>query len=87
MDNKQYSIDMFKAAREEIYFLMSKDNFARFRKSKFFEQLLTDVQAYEASIVDQSAVETANRRLSEQNKNDFGNTFDEEFHNKRNTKT
>lgn len=55
---------MFDAARDELYFLMSKDNFARFKKSEYFRQLLLNVQNYKKDIVDKEKVEKVTRRLS-----------------------
>ncbi len=60
---------MFDEAKDEIYFLMSKDNFARFKKSKYFKQLQSDVQVYDSQLVDTDEVEVVTRRLSEKDKN------------------
>eukprot|EP00948_MAST-09A_sp_MAST-9A-sp1_P001535 g1535.t1 len=84
---EEFNRDMFKGAREEIYFLMSKDNFARFRASKSFAKLLGDVQAYSTRVVNEKQVEDANRRLSgaadENEKQKYMQTFDKEFREKR----
>ena len=40
------SFDMFDAAQEEIYKLMESDNFARFKKSDRFDELMNTVNPY-----------------------------------------
>ncbi len=39
-------IDLFTEAREEIYKLMERDNFRRFKKSKYFQEVLDAVHPY-----------------------------------------
>ena len=37
--------DMFQPAKEEIYKLMDKDNFPRFKSSALFKELMASIQA------------------------------------------
>lgn len=40
------SLDIFNTAQSEIYHLMNRDNFSRFRSSDIFKLLLQELQAY-----------------------------------------
>ncbi len=42
-----YSSSLFDAAQKEIYMLMDKDNFSRFKRSELFQQLMKEINVYQ----------------------------------------
>lgn len=55
---------MFDQAQEEIYKLMESDNYARFKKSELFEELMTVVNPYEGDAVQKADSATKMARRS-----------------------
>jgi hypothetical protein len=61
---KHYPFDLYSKARDEIFFLMEKDNYERFRKGPLFSVLLTRIGSYRA--LDNSTFKQAvDQRLSQ----------------------
>ena len=51
LQKKKVNPHLFDAARKEIYELMARDNFSRFKQGPLFRKLLDEVQCYKDSMV------------------------------------
>lgn len=62
IDTGDASYGMFDEAQDEIYTLMENDNFARFKKSELFDQLMASVNPYTGDAVRRAGSSSAMRR-------------------------
>ena len=58
IDTNLVNIDTFLSAQEEIFKVMKRDNFARYKKSEYFEKLIASMDTYSTtSNIDAAEVE------------------------------